>query len=134
VKNETDRDVTSRDDADAIKRMSEIYKSRYFGVENLREIGKPVKAKIVSALTEKLEDCMKGGRRISGGEKGVLTVDSAGGRRFEIVLNKTSYGALKHEWGLDVSKWIGGSVTITLGKVNGKEATLVSPSTEEGAK
>ncbi len=124
---EQGRDITSSDDADALKRMSEIYKSRYFGVENLREIGKPVCAKIVGAVTEKLEDCMKAGRRISGGEKGVVTVESAAGRRYEIVLNKTSFGNLKHAWGLDATKWIGGSVEITLGKVNGKEATIVSP-------
>lgn len=122
-----ERDVTSLDDADALKRMSEIYKSRYFGVENLRELGKPVAAKIVSVLTEKLEDCLKGGRRITGGEKGVITIESASGRRYEMVLNKTSFGNLRHAWGLDAAKWIGGAVTVELGKVNGKDAALVKP-------
>lgn len=125
--NELKRDVTSSGDEDALKRMSEIYKSRYFGVENLREIGKPVQAKIVKAITETLQDCMKGGRRITGGEKGVITVESASGRQYEIVLNKTSFTRLRNSWGLDISKWIGGQVVIKLGEVNKKEATLVEP-------
>lgn len=127
MKQDADRTVTSMDDGDALTRMADIYKSRYFGIENLREIGKPVNATITKAITEKLEDSVKAGRRITGGEKGVITVKSQTGREYEIVLNKTSFGNLRHAWSLDKSKWIGGAVVIALEKVNGKEATIVKP-------
>jgi hypothetical protein len=122
-----DRNPTSKNEDDALRRMTLIYQSRYIGVEDLREAGKPVTMKIKSVSTEMLESIMLGKRKLAGSEKGVLVFERPAGKKCELILNKTSFRALKHAWGEDSKNWIGSTVKIELGAVNGKEACLVTP-------
>ena len=121
------RNPTSKNADDALHRMASIYQSRYIGIEDLREAGKPVQMKIKSVGTEMLESIMLGRRKLNGGEKGIVVFERPAGKKCELILNKTSFRALKKAWGEDASKWIGSTVSVELGTVNGKEACLVTP-------
>lgn len=123
---EPPRHVVSNDPAQALKLMAEIYASRFIGLRDLKEAGKPVTLKIKTVLVEQLESIVLDGRRIEGGDRGILVFDRPSGK-CELILNKTSYRALQRAWGKDPKAWIGSQVTVKLGKVNGKEATLVEP-------
>jgi hypothetical protein len=129
-----DRQITSHGSDDALLRMAALYQSRYIGIEDLREAGKPVTFRIKNVSTEMLESIMLGKRKLTGSEKGVLTFERPAGKKCDLILNKTSFRALKHSWGSDAKNWIGATVKVELGTVNGKEACLVTPSIPQTSK
>ena len=122
---------TSRDPEEAMLIMAKIYQSRFIGVDDLKEAGRPVKLKILSVETEQLKSIMHKGRKIDGAEKGVLIFDRPEGKKREVILNKTSYRALVEALGKKAKGWIGASVELAAGKVNGKDAVLVTAQPRE---
>jgi len=126
-----DTHVTSKNESDALSRMAEIYKSRFIGVDDLKDAGagfggKKLTFKIKSVATEQLESIVHKGRKIEGSEKGVITLDRPADKKRELILNKTSYRNLVAAWGK--SGWAGKSLVVYVGKVNGKEAVLCESS------
>ena len=115
----------------ALQRMGEIYQSRFIGLKDLEEVGRPLTFEIQDVETEELSTIMLGSRKIEGKEKGILIFKRPAGKKNELILNKTSFRNLKAEWGLDVSKWIGSKVIVAAGKVNGKPAVLVELAPKE---
>lgn len=119
--------VVTDDPGEALELMAQIYQSRFIGLKDVKEAGRAVTLKIRSVSVEELQPIMLEGKRIEGGEKGILIFDRPVGKKCELILNKTSYRALKRAWGDDPKLWVGSSVSVEQGKVNGKEATLVTP-------
>jgi hypothetical protein len=123
----TDRKVVTDDPNEALKVMAEIYQTRFIGLKDMKDAGRSVQMKIRSVIVEELAPIMLDGRKIEGGEKGILVFDRPVGRKNELIVNKTSYRALKRAFGENAKEWIGAKVELSLGRVNGKECTLVAP-------
>jgi len=123
----TERKVVTDDPSEALKIMAEIYQSRFIGIKDLKEAGKAVMMKIRNVSVEELSSIMLDGRKIEGGERGIIEFDRPVGKKNELILNKTSFRTLRAAWGDDPKRWVGAKVNIVLGKVNGKEASLVTP-------
>jgi hypothetical protein len=121
------RHIVTENAGEALELMAQIYQSRFIGLKDLKDAGRAVTLKIKGAIVEVLEPIIHEGRRIEGGEKGILIFERPVGKKCELILNKTSYRTLKRAWGDDPKQWIGSSVSVEQGKVNGKEATIVTP-------
>jgi len=125
------RDIIANTTEAALAQASDIYKSRFIGMEDLKDAGfnerKPMKATIVKFILEGLKDNMVRGSKIPGGVKGILILDRPAGKKNEVLLNKTSFRLLKHAWKLDAAAWNGGTVSIYAGKPAGKDGVMVEP-------
>jgi ribosomal protein S6E (S10) len=134
MKNETDREVLSKDAADALRMATEAYASRFFNVDNLKAIGKPINGKIVDLVFEQLKANIVGGKKIEASKRLILTIEGATGKRVDVIVGPKNKRALDAVWGDDAKKWLGAMVTIRLVKQsNGQDMKRVEP-TEEGAK
>ena len=115
----------------ALKMVGDFYKSRFIGVEDLKENKftehAPMTVVIETFTLEMLESCRVGKKKIEGAGKGIIGLKHSPGKKFEIILNKTSLRNLKAAWELDEKKWIGGKIRVYRGKVNGNDAVICEP-------
>lgn len=104
-----------------LPRYEDVYGSQYVSPDDFHG-GKTVTVKIVDL--EHLElTCVKGGRP----QKNMKIVATCDGCKKKLAINKTSAKRLAMAWGKDFTNWIGKSIQVGGGEVNGRPATLVTP-------
>ncbi len=109
-----------------LPKYTDIYGSQYVSPEDFPN-GKQVLMKILSLEAIELT-CIKGGRPV----KNVKIVATCQGSKKKLAINKTSAKRMAMEWTQDFNLWVGKSISVTGGEVNGKPATLCTPIREDG--
>lgn len=104
-----------------LPRYEDLYGSTYVSPEDFPE-GKRAKVKIINLEALDLT-VYKGGRAVKN-KKVVLTCENC---KKKIAVNKTSAKRLAAAWGKDFTLWVGKTIIVEGGEVNGKAATLLQP-------
>lgn len=105
----------------SIPRYEDLYGSEYVSPEDYPE-GHSVTLKILRHEVIELT-CVKAGRAVKN-MKCVLTCE---GSKKKVAVNKTSAKRLAMAWGKEFKSWEGHYITVEGGQVNGRPATLLTP-------